>query len=511
MGVLCVLPFDAVVAVALRSAQGAGFFTNFYPLLWHYCTELGLTSTDLPSQFRDDGGAVTELSRRNLLVSPIAGTEAVLDLSAPLTLLRMPLLKLWHLLRFGIWVARLSCTRHRRDLVDPFWLARDDVAVGDGASGATAADDSRRSVGTAAYETLVRPGVESFWYHSCEEISRALTRALTAYALGVRFFVFRDGMDTLVKLLLSRPSNVVVHTSTAASRIAVVARDHSEAVRGAARRVDGANGPRVAVSFVDGRDAPFSAGGSAAAGETTRIFDGVVIATTADVASSLCRGLPRSSLSRDSARYLRTQRYAANIHAGFLIPKSALLQPITVTSVMPVGSAPLRSFDKRTDSSSEEDDSSTTEIVCDPHGQHILAATNYTSSKFGEESLLSGHEGVQVYLTHPASAAVLRQLADDDDHSTRERHLADVAYKYARGVDPALPSRKHAEAVLAVGRVTAIPVPEVGRYRQALQFDVEQRAPVTFAGDYCSGTATLEAALRSGLRAATILHEAGGR
>lgn len=51
----------------------------------------------------------------------------------------------------------------------------------------------------------------------------------------------------------------------------------------------------------------------------------------------------------------------------------------------------------------------------------------------------------------------------------------------------------------------ALPIPEVGRYRLSAALDAKQGGAVVFAGDFLA-TGTVEGALRSGMRAALLVH-----
>lgn len=78
-------------------------------------------------------------------------------------------------------------------------------------------------------------------------------------------------------------------------------------------------------------------------------------------------------------------------------------------------------------------------------------------------------------------------------------------WQRARELCPSLPTYDATTCAAVFARRHALPIPEVGRYKLAAQVDSLQGSQVVFAGDYLS-TGTVEGALRSGMRAALLVH-----
>ena len=387
---------------------GAGFFTNFYPLLQEYTAELGLSD------------AVLNIKRSQVLMHD--GRAVPLRLDSLTSLFAFEYLGWADKLRLLWYTAKWTLRRGALDLVDPHALAPHDTG--------SIADEARRALGERTYQFLIRSSIEPFWYFSCEEASRALLVALQANAAGAEFYSYRTGMDTLATVL-SRDVETVLDTE--------------------ARGVEaGGGGVRVRVST----------GGAA---EETHAFDDVVIATTATVARRLVDGLQLQSVTPFQRKFLASQRYASTIQTLWLINKEDV--PVDTAVIMPTGP-----------------------------GEWPVACVDFMSRKYTDPALLPpGREGVLVSFTDQLA----REYMDRDDAAIE----AEV-WPRARQLCPALPER--AELRAAFRHREAIPVPEVGRYKLAAQFQDAQRPPVVFAGDYLA-TATVEGALRTGRHAAEVL------
>jgi oxygen-dependent protoporphyrinogen oxidase len=236
---------------------GAGFFTDFYPVLTGLLPRLGLT------------GEVVALSRSNVLVH--GGRAVDFTLGSPTSFATFPFVSATAKARMAFFAARAAILHRRLDLAEPSSLAAlDDRSV---------RDEALATVGAEAYEFLVRPGIEPFWYFSCAEVSRALFLALLARAATARFFTLRSGIDTLSKAL--------VHDVEVRSGVPV-----AEIVRdGRAVRVDGER------------------------------FEAVVVATTASVATRLLEG---TELDDELRRFAGSQTYVPNVHVAFRLPSTAV-------------------------------------------------------------------------------------------------------------------------------------------------------------------------------------------
>lgn len=150
-------------------------------------------------------------------------------------------------------------------------------------------------LGRGAYELLVRPGIEPFWYFSCAEASRALLLALQARAASARFFTLRDGMDSIATRLLDGIE------LRAGADVHAIERD------GAGLRIEGER------------------------------FAEVVLATTAGVALSLAR---EHAVVSPPRALLSTQRYVPNVHAAFGVRVRAARQRARASRAAP-GSHPV--------------------------------------------------------------------------------------------------------------------------------------------------------------------------
>src|SRR5262249_27112679 len=107
-----------------------------------------------------------------------------LELGSVRGVLRFPLVRWFGKLRAAVLPARTLLGR-RFHVADVPALARLD-------RGANLEQWARRWAGDAAYEYLVRPGVETFFYFGCEEASAALGRSLVRHG-------FRWGMQFLAE------------------------------------------------------------------------------------------------------------------------------------------------------------------------------------------------------------------------------------------------------------------------------------------------------------------------
>ena len=351
---------------------------------------------------------VTPIARSTALAH--AGEIASFTVGSVGSFARFPFVSAAAKLRMALGTAVVAARYHGLDLSRPETLAAvDDRSV---------EVDAVERVGREAYDFFVRPGIEPFWYFSCAEVSRALSLALQARAATARFYTLRGGMDSLCRALVR---DVEVRASAEVRAIAAA---------------DG----RV---LVDGEP-----------------FDELVVATPAPTAANLTRELG-GMIAPEVREFLASQRYAANVHAAFVVDRRAI--PRGMTALFPCGPDP-----------------------------KSVAAISFNGSK-GQGELAPEREIVSVYL---ADAESRRCLALDD------AELYPHAWRLARALLPALPAE--AAPFRLVRRPEAIPVHGVGRYRQAAAARARQRGPVVFAGD-CLATATVDGALASGLAAADVL------
>jgi protoporphyrinogen/coproporphyrinogen III oxidase len=190
------------------------------------------------------------------------------------------------------------------------------------------------------------------------------------------------------------------------------------------------------------------------------LFDGMIIATQAHQARSLVDSIPLSDVTADERSYLASQQYAANINIWYQVGKIDIGH--CGFQMSPVG----REW----------------------HGVAAWTDLGSVNREFlAEEDRIAG-----VYLLD----AMSRRLLDEPDQT-----VAEQAWQAIRHFHSQLPVQ-HPEVVRIVRRRNAIPIPQVGRYKLAAEFQRNQRPPVVFAGDYLA-TATIEGALQTGRMAAS--------
>lgn len=317
----------------------------------------------------------------------------------------------------------LTVRRRSFDLVDPVKLARYDIR--------SAADGARATVGEAPYQFLVRPGVEPFWYFSCEDISQALTMSLQSRAVDAKFFFIKTGMDTVCHKLAQN-----IQTRLGAE------------VEHATLEPDG----KIRLRWTN-----------ESGQKTEEVFDGAVIASTAQAANRITAELPEHIVSRPQREFLNSQTYVPNIHAAYLVDRDEGASDVGVV------------------------------FPCGP-GKKAIAAIAFHSHKIDDASKLPpGKELVSVYLSGDTSGRLI---------SSDKSGIFEKCWSLAVDFYPKLPEKYESFALFV--RPETIPVHAVGRYKLAARFISEQKGPVTFAGDYLA-TATVEGAIRSGIRAAEKL------
>ncbi|HAN30917.1 MAG TPA: hypothetical protein DCQ06_04915 [Myxococcales bacterium] len=382
---------------------GAGFITNFYPRVMTAAQTLGF----------DD---------KVRLLERVTGLHdgkrlARLNVGSPLSFMSFPLITWADKLKMSAWTSALTLKRSKLDLARPETLCTLDHQ--------SIAEYARHHLNERIYQHLIRPGIEPFWYFSCEEVSAALAVALTAHAAGAQFYFVEGGIDQICSHLLAGSE---VQLSASVSKVWL-------------------DGSQVRLETQDHQSS----------------FDGVVVATPATAAVSMTQGAwQQLALTANQQTFLREQRYAANVHVAFRIPR--LAKDPGVNSVFPTGAGP-----------------------------RDLAALSFHRRKGGQRD---DEELVSVYLSDAES----RRVLNDSDEQ-----LAEHSYRLAKRLYPALGDDFTVHALFR--RSEAIPLHAVGRYRQAQAFHADQdqaQSQVTFCGDYLA-SATIEGAVESGARAAKAL------
>ena len=270
------------------------------------------------------------------------------------------------------------------------------------------------------YHSLIRPGIEPFWYFSCQDVSCSLVMGLTANAAGARFYSVPSGIDRictqLAKGAVCKPNHMVQHIREDDKGYTVTAVH---------------NGCEISASF-----------------------DRIVVATTATVAQQISKDVSFEPVVRD---FLRSQRYASNIHICFRVP--ILSNPPQAGSIFP----------------------------CDSE-KRLLAAISFHRAK--QSHYDKEEELVSIYLS---DAGAKKWMESQDDE------LAQFAWKKAREYCSSLPEQ--AQIFSIHRRSEAIPVHAVGRYKQAAEAQKGQAdSNIQFCGDYWA-SATIEGAIATAEKA----------
>ena len=322
---------------------GAAFFTNFYPRVLKLLDELGLKPK------------IKALNRVTGLYHD--GHISRLNISSSLSFLRFPLVKFSDKLKMGWWILKLTLKRRRFDLADPRRLALQDER--------TVGDYSREVLNHEIYDILIRPGIEPFWYFSCEEISEGLLLALSAHAAGAKFYFLSGGIDQLCQRLAS---SVTLKLNAEVTSI------ESE-------------GEMFSVCFQQNQS-ELSGDGSPLE-EARASFDRVIIATPAQVAQSLIKDVPHAQVDETQRAFLASQKYVANLHVTFKLER--LDQDPRCSSILPCGS-----------------------------GEHPFAAICFHHALDYREPQL-----VSVYLSGPESDRLM-ELSDEALYTQCERLIDEV-------------------------------------------------------------------------------------
>jgi len=239
---------------------GAGFFTNFYPLLWELLGETGL-SQHIVSNDKETVLCDTR-QKYPYLVSSVS------------SFFRIPWLTLREKLRIIRLTVGLLLRKTQLDLVDPHRLAKFDNE--------SIASFARRQLGENTYQHLIRSAIEPYWYFSCEQASAAMLMALQAEAPGAQFYTLRDGMDQITSQLADE---VPTHSGVTVQRVERTSSSTFKVV--------------TDQSEVDDE------------------FDAVIIATQAPQASELVVDLADTDVTAEQRSFLDSQQYAANINVWY--------------------------------------------------------------------------------------------------------------------------------------------------------------------------------------------------
>lgn len=220
---------------------GAGFVCNFYPRTLALLAELGRNES------------LAEMPR----VAGLYDGEQVhvVRAGSPLAFRKLPLLGARDKARIALRFAR-SALGPRVDLFDLDGLARAD-------RGETVAEWARRTMGESAYQTLIRPSIEPYWYFRCEEAAAPLVMALMRVAPRARFMCLSEGMGAFCEWLAK---GVDVRTGARVRDVGLEG-DVVRVSTGAGERIDA----EAAVLATDAHDAARLVGPVALAGRLAEI------------------------------------------------------------------------------------------------------------------------------------------------------------------------------------------------------------------------------------------------
>ena len=256
---------------------GAGFVTNFYPRLFSIAQEYG---------FADD---IVEMNRISGLSRE--GKIAPLNVGSTVSFLRFPFLSMWEKTRMAWWTGKMTWLRKKLDLASSTSLAEYDTM--------SIEEYALSELTPNIYHSLIRPGIEPFWYFSCADVSRSLVMGLTAQAAGARFYSVPRGIDIICAQMAKEAECKLEHT-------VVQIQEEKQGY--------------TIVSEHNGNN-------------RQDFFDRVVVATTGTIAVQISKEVTLSSAVRE---FLESQTYAANIHICFRIPTQS--SPPEAGSIFPCDS-----------------------------------------------------------------------------------------------------------------------------------------------------------------------------
>lgn len=239
---------------------GASFFTNFYPLLKELVKKLDLENE------------VIELERRvGLRYKDVLAEFTFGDLK---TFWRLPFITTKDKF-IMIWsTIKLTLQRKNLDLVSPEKLSKfDDSSIAEWAT---------NTMSENVFQYLIRPGVEPFWYFSCDDVSRAMTTVLQGRAADAKFYTFKRGMAQISEKLLSE---VELHLSSTVNKL--FQKEN-----------------KIEVSFVKNNI------------QSTIEVDKIIVATPTNAFKNIPHNFKINDLM---AKFINSQKYVSNVHATYTV------------------------------------------------------------------------------------------------------------------------------------------------------------------------------------------------
>ena len=398
---------------------GAAFLTNFYPRVIHLLKELELKSS-MRALHR-----VTGLYHRGEGEGANEGELARLNISSMLSFLRFPLAGFSDKFKMAQWIAGLTLKRKKFDLADSATLcAYDSQSVGDYA---------RQRLNEKIYDLLIRPGIEPFWYFSCEDVSEGLLLALSSRAAGAKFYFLSGGIDQICQQLAAGAQQKLhsevmsVDPMESGFRLTFKSQDQSQ---------DQSQKTTEEIQMME--------------------VDRVIFATTAQIAHRLSKDLPEELVSTAQKEFLASQQYVSNIHATFRV--EALDEDPRCSSILPCGS-----------------------------GQHDFAALSFHHAKNHEQ-----HQLVSLYLPGHESD----RLMDWSDESLYDHCEMIIDKTYPKISKPKTPfhliRRPAAIPVHAVGRYRQATQFQSLQHNSKVQFCGDYLSTATIEGAVATGIAVSE-------------------
>ncbi|MAA79731.1 MAG: hypothetical protein CL916_10765 [Deltaproteobacteria bacterium] len=256
---------------------GAGFVTNFYPRLFSIAKDYGFSEEII------EMNRISGLSRE--------GSMASLNVGSTKSFLQFPLLSMLEKAKMAWWTGKMTWLRSKLDLAHAQSLAEHDTM--------SIEEYALSELNDNIYHSLIRPGIEPFWYFSCQDVSRSLLMALTANAAGARFYSVPSGIDIIC----------------------------AELAKGAVHKLN------HMVQHIREEDKGYTVISEHNGNERVASFDRIVVATTASVAQQISQDV---NLVPTVRSFLTSQTYASNIHICFRIPTQS--QPPRAGSIFPCDS-----------------------------------------------------------------------------------------------------------------------------------------------------------------------------
>ena len=132
------------------------------------------------------------------------------------------------------------------------------------------------------YQYLIRPGVEPFWYFSCDDVSRAMTTVLQGRAADAKFYTFKRGMSQISEKLLAKAN---LHLSSTVNQLS--------------RKEN-----MIEITYLkDGIESSIK-------------VDKIIVATPTNALKNISINI---EIEKEMSKFISTQKYVSNVHATFTV------------------------------------------------------------------------------------------------------------------------------------------------------------------------------------------------